>query len=470
MRLTKLLVVISLLLILNATAGAASSQLTNVSVAPQARATTVTLHASGSFTHTEYRPVDNLLLVDLVGVAPGKLKDSMQAVNRAGINSYRVLGYAGAGGNEVTRVEMSIASGSVVTVSEVAGGLMVNVTSNSEAPVVAASKPETAPAAPKPAPASVKTTVAPAPKSPQSLATSANNIVTVQHVAVKQGEQGIEIEIASSGPVTPKAMTLHGPDRLVLDIPNALPASTLRSVNVNGADVKSIRTGRFQDDPPVTRIVVDLVAARDYELQPGGNKLIVKLRGNSEAVLAKAKPVQPKTEVAKPAETASKPTAEPAKPAPTVSASAPPKTESPKAEAPKPQPTTVAKAEPATPQPTRTEPKPAAETAKSAQDFVMVEPKYETKPATDSDPKAAAQAAAGVIKNGDPRRDLGLLPQPSASLGAPAVNMAAQQQQQQQNQPNQLPTANLPPAQHYTGEPISVNLKDVDLKDFFRLI
>jgi len=30
--------------------------------------------------------------------------------------------------------------------------------------------------------------------------------------------------------------------------------------------------------------------------------------------------------------------------------------------------------------------------------------------------------------------------------------------------------SNAPQAGHYTGEPISVNLKDVDLKDFFRLI
>ncbi len=34
----------------------------------------------------------------------------------------------------------------------------------------------------------------------------------------------------------------------------------------------------------------------------------------------------------------------------------------------------------------------------------------------------------------------------------------------------QAATSNTPQAGHYTGEPISVNLKDVDLKDFFRLI
>ena len=45
----------------------------------------------------------------------------------------------------------------------------------------------------------------------------------------------------------------------------------------------------------------------------------------------------------------------------------------------------------------------------------------------------------------------------------PAVNMAAEQKVQAQ----QAPAVSGP---KYTGEPISVNLKDVDLKDFFRLI
>src|SRR5207244_4692867 len=46
---------------------------------------------------------------------------------------------------------------------------------------------------------------------------------------------------------------------------------------------------------------------------------------------------------------------------------------------------------------------------------------------------------------------------------SPAVNLAAEQKTQMA----QTPAATGP---KYTGEPISVNLKDVDLKDFFRLI
>jgi type IV pilus assembly protein PilQ len=51
----------------------------------------------------------------------------------------------------------------------------------------------------------------------------------------------------------------------------------------------------------------------------------------------------------------------------------------------------------------------------------------------------------------------------SAPANQPAVNLAAEQRAQA----GQTPVATGP---KYTGEPISVNLKDVDLKDFFRLI
>src|SRR5256885_16509118 len=52
---------------------------------------------------------------------------------------------------------------------------------------------------------------------------------------------------------------------------------------------------------------------------------------------------------------------------------------------------------------------------------------------------------------------------PGSVPSQPAVNLAAEQKSQSQ----QNPAVNGP---KYTGEPISGNLKDVDLKDFFRLI
>ncbi|HXX01901.1 MAG TPA: type IV pilus secretin PilQ, partial [Candidatus Acidoferrales bacterium] len=85
-------------------------------------------------------------------------------------------------------------------------------------------------------------------------------------------------------------------------------------------------------------------------------------------------------------------------------------------------------------------------------------------------PVRAAEAAAKFVE----KPEGNLLPTPSAapqtsqtpSVTAmqPAVNLAAEQKQQMSQAAPAAAEAK------YTGEPISVNLKDVDLKDFFRLI
>jgi type IV pilus assembly protein PilQ len=126
---------------------------------------------------------------------------------------------------------------------------------------------------------------------------------------------------------------------------------------------------------------------------------------------------------------------------------------------------------------TSAEKKPVQSTS-SATDFVFVEPSYQAKDASTSEaakpaviePSARAQAAAERFTE---KPEGNLLPQPSAAMQSqaaagnaapqPAVNMAAEQKAQAQQQPAVS-------GPKYTGEPISVNLKDVDLKDFFRLI
>ncbi|MFI5112798.1 MAG: type IV pilus secretin PilQ [Terriglobales bacterium] len=389
MRLKQLLGVLFLLLILSMMAVAAGPQLTSVNVTGQAQASTIVLHASGAFTHTEYRPVDNMLLVDLSGVAAGALKETGKAVNLPGVVSYRVLGYTGNRGAEVTRVEITLHPGSVVNVSEIAGGLQVQVAAGAG---TATSQPRLVPAALK--------TPEPAKAAPASL--PASHPVLVRNIAVARGKGGMQVEISASGPITPKLMKLTGPDRIVVDLPNAIPEGHPRPIMVNGADIKSVRMGRFQQDPPVTRVVVDLVGARDCEIVPAGNKLVLRLHAEQAAAAPGAQPA---------------------------------------VEMPKPQ---------------------------VAADIVAVESKFEARPAQpEPDPKASAVTAAQVMAKSAPAHsDPSLLPVPSASLGAPATNLAAQQQQQMQR----AAQAPAPAGQRYTGEPISVNLKDVDLKDFFRLV
>src|SRR3569832_292671 len=108
MRLKQLLGILMLLVAMSTMAAAAGSQLNNVAVSSNGNATTVPIHATGAFTHNEYRPEDKVLLVDLAGVSATSLQNKQKTLGLAAVKSYRVLTYKGASGAEVTRVELAL--------------------------------------------------------------------------------------------------------------------------------------------------------------------------------------------------------------------------------------------------------------------------------------------------------------------------------------------------------------------------
>jgi type IV pilus assembly protein PilQ len=396
MRLKQLLGVSVTLLALVGAAAAADSQLTNVSVASEATSTTLTLHATGAFTHHEYRPADNLMLVDLTGVSAGKLQERMRSLDSASVKSYRVLTYTGTNGTAITRLELSLAKGAAVQVDKQNFDLMLKVTEGT--PIVASAPAQTA--------APVVAQVAPA---------AVPDPVMIRNIAVSRGANGMEISISPKTATPAIATALSGPDRLVIDLPNAIPAIKTKQILVNSPDVKDVRVSRYQENPPVTRVVVDLAGAHDFQLVPGELDLVVKLRA---------------TEVAK-----TDPAAE-VKPQPTVAS----------AEAPKP-----------------VVPTPQA-TKDAAQSFVMVDAQ---KPLNVPKPDALVRSTeAASVMASTIAKDKADAPVPVAA-SMPPQNAAINPAQEQQVQQHALQRASGP---RYTGEPISVNLKDVDLKDFFRLI
>jgi type IV pilus assembly protein PilQ len=273
----------------------------------------------------------------------------------------------------------------------------------------------------------------------QSTGTEPTGHAALQKVNVVRGGDGIELEIIARGAVTPRLSTLDSPARLVVDLPNTAMASAQSHISVGIDGVKDVRLGMNGQMPPTTRVVVDLEQACRYELVPGNDhKIVLKLHTAATAAKAVTKPV---------AASAPKTVAVATQPAPQVKREA-----------------AVRESAPAI--------VPSAAAQKAADDYVFVEPSYKPKDATAelkpavADPAERATVAAAKFVE---RPEGNLLPAPSASMqsaaGAPqpAVNMAAEQKSQME----QRPAASGP---KYTGEPISVNLKDVDLKDFFRLI
>ena len=174
MRLKQLLGILLLLSVATATAAAAGPQLTQVRVASQDSATTVNLRATGAFTHTEYRPTDNLLLVDLAGVSAAKMDGKTHLVSAPGLVSYRVLGYQSSDGSEVARVELTLAAASDVKLTEGSDSLAVRIASQA-APVSVAT-------------ASSAAEIASAPS-------HAGKTISITNVGVVRAKDGVSLEI-----------------------------------------------------------------------------------------------------------------------------------------------------------------------------------------------------------------------------------------------------------------------------------
>lgn len=394
MRLKQLLGNIVLAVGTTAMATASVSQLSGVLVKSREGAGVVTILASGAFNHTEYRPANNLMLVDLAGVSIANPNPVVHVVYAPGVRSYRVLGYRSASGAETARVELNLLPGAKVDVSDIAGGVELRVTG---APAAVPSKEEIAAYA--------------------GALSGKGPVSHIRAVSVSRGQQGLNVEITGSGPLTAKTMTLKSPDRLVLDIPNSVLEGRPRDIAVNSSDVKAVRAARYQDAPPVTRVVVDLAGTREFDVVPEGNKLVLKLRESLAAPPATVK-------------TAVNVVTAPPLPAAKIDVAS----------------TAVSAKEP----------------TKSADQVEAAAP---------SRADAAASHFSSDVHN-VPSSNRPPFPVSSSLSAQPAAINAALQQQTQAGTSVPLGTSGASTciSGRYTGEPIGLNLKDLDLKDFFRVI
>ena len=112
--------------------------------------------------------------------------------------------------------------------------------------------------------------------------------VSVRSVKVMGSKDTVEVEVEASDRIVPQTQVLTGPDRLVVDFPNAVPGNQVRSQSVDRGEVKDVRVGLFQAKPPVTRVVLDLKTARSYQVFPYGRSVMIKVVGDGVASDASA--------------------------------------------------------------------------------------------------------------------------------------------------------------------------------------
>jgi type IV pilus assembly protein PilQ len=240
----------------------------------------------------------------------------------------------------------------------------------------------------------------------------------ISSVAITQAPERAAVRVEGQGRLDVHAGRMQNPDRLVLDFAGARLAVQKTVIAGISAPVRGVRIGQYR--PDVARVVVDLTTATPYQVSRDGEAVVISFETPSTT------PVAPVSFV----------------------------------------------------------------TTLTSRQNEKAHPEFHYSAAS---PRLAAGRSSKNLEISAPRFALpGELTQPSVILASfsgkkepvrpdsTTQQAAAQQAVQQANTAattmattsptQQAPAAAAPAAGKYTGEPISVNLKDVDLKDFFRLI
>ncbi len=246
----------------------------------------------------------------------------------------------------------------------------------------------------------------------QESAAANTTAAVISSVAITQDTQRAAVRVEGAGKLDVHAVRMQNPERLVLDFTGA--RLSVQKTNIPGvsAPVRGVRLGQFR--PDVARVVIDLTASAPYQITHDGGAVVVYVQvkpadANESTAVASTNPVKTTKQVASNAIT---------------------------------QPANV-----------------PSDKTDNAQPAHFPLPNELTQPSatlattnSTSDPahgETSAQQAA----------------QQAMQQAATAASTVAAQQAAQSSTASPTPSSG-----KYTGEPISVNLKDVDLKDFFRLI
>lgn len=366
--------------------------------------------ANGPFEYTTYRPSASLFVLDLSGVASADPAGA-RVVPSELVKSYRELTYQ-SGQKPVVRVEVLLADGIEPQVERKDAQDLVMVVSRVDSM------------------ASEAATLKPAAAHTTEVSATAPVLAAIREVTLANANGQTEVAVKGSSTLAYHALRLRNPDRLVLDFSGSQLKTSTKHIASNLDPVREIRLAQFA--PEVSRVVIDLREPSKYDIQTAGDTVTVAF---AAAAAAKA-----------PSSPVNSAPVEQTAPITTTKADAPAPAQ-PKVEVAADKPADI----------------PAPVTALPA--TVLANTSSYATPAPKQEGQGATQVpgqVSNMVNNANSS---------AAAASAPAAAAPASAQPESMGPPTGQQAASTPaPSSRYSGEPISVNLKDVDLRDFFRLI
>jgi hypothetical protein len=111
---------------------------------------------------------------------------------------------------------------------------------------------------------------------------SASAVAVIRSVKVIHSKEGFGVEIISDRPIAAMAQKLEMPPRLVVDLPNSNFTLPRKRWAVSSDQISAVRVDQYQNTPPTTRVVVDLLKPSDYRLDNANSRLVIRLRALAE--------------------------------------------------------------------------------------------------------------------------------------------------------------------------------------------
>ena len=466
----------------------ASKHLTQAAFSEDADGARLVISASSPMLYTAYDPRPNLLVVDLPNFAPDKTF-STPAVSGGLVQSIRIEPMTELG-KSLTRVTIAYREGVKYDIRSAGEGLAVAF----EVPGATASA-DAAAVAEGGAPAVASDAISPPVSTASAAPVRAEIAHSLEEVVVDASGPTVSIKLLGDGTFAPKDFLLDNPPRVVVDLPGVKNEVKRRTIAVKGGLVSRVRVAQFQKEPDlVTRVVVDLAKPMPYAVRNDGERLSLFLGEGAASVAASTVPAPfvpapkkqkvetaPVTQVAEAAPAPEAPSRTVIAPAPsaTTQAAETPVTAPAPENPPQDTPTAAPIQEPPTvvpPPPPAPAPAPAMQAApapvKTAQAPAKLPPgvrKAQKSPATASAaaPSSAPSAAVKAASSG--KKDDALFEAAAAVLDEQDAGKPADPQSAPSGGTFQ-PRALAESQSQFTGEPISLDLKDADIKDVFRTI